>query len=259
MSRHQFKSYQNVVIHYTGENKKAFIRAVSSSIADVIFCFYENNILKKMIYFNYFYFSELEKKEILENSIQLLVSNKNDCVHRKNVILQAVTNFLSENKSILLDGFVHFRLAKYMQILDETIDLAVDKFLIEREYNEFISLLKLYVNSKENTASIVHLIYSKNESVLLDEHKNLINTGENVFKAKYLSDITFSSNDYALNTLLNIIPEKIYIHLIDSAEDEFIHTLKLVFENRIFICKDCPICNIYQLSDKKLHQLTFKD
>lgn len=212
-----------------------------------------------MIHSNYFYFSELEKKEILENSIQLLASNKKEYIHRRNIVLQSVTKFLSENKSIILDGFVHFRLSKYMQILDETIDLAVDKFLIEREYNEFISLLKLYVNSKENNASVVHLIYSKGESVLLDEHKNLISTGENVFTAKYLSDITFSSNDYALNTLLNIVPEKLYIHLIDSIEDEFIHTLKLIFENRTFICKDCPICNIYQLSDKKFHQLTIKD
>lgn len=169
------------------------------------------------------------------------------------MILQPIAKFLTENKNIILDGFVHFRLSKYMQILDETIDLAVDKFLIEREYNEFISLLKLYISSKDSNSSIVHLIYDKSESILLDEYKNLIKTDNNIFTAKYLSDISFSSNDYALNTLLNLIPEKLYIHLIDSVEDEFIHTLKLIFENRVFVCKDCPICNIYQLSNKELH------
>ncbi len=212
-----------------------------------------------MISFNYFYFSELEKKYILENSIQLLASSKSDYIHRENVITQSTTKFLRENRSFVLDGFINFRLSKYMQILDETVDLAVDKFLIEREYNEFISLLKLYINSKETNASIIHLIYSKNESVLLDENKNLINTNENVFSAKYLSDISFSSNDYSLNTLLNIVPEKIYIHLVDCIEDEFINTVKLIFEDRVFICNDCPICNIYKLSDKKFHKLTIKD
>ena len=186
-----------------------------------------------MISFNYFYFSELEKKYILENSIQLLASSKSDYIHRENVITQSTTKFLRENRSFVLDGFINFRLSKYMQILDETVDLAVDKFLIEREYNEFISLLKLYINSKETNASIIHLIYSKNESVLLDENKNLINTNENVFSAKYLSDISFSSNDYSLNTLLNIVPEKIYIHLVDCIEDEFINTVKLIFEDRL--------------------------
>jgi len=36
-----------------------------------------------------------------------------------------------------------------------------------------------------------------------------------------------------------------YIHLIDI-EDEFINTLKLIFDNRVCICKDCNICTIYK-------------
>ena len=72
-----------------------------------------------MISFNYFYFSELEKKYILENSIQLLASSKSDYIHRENVITQSTTKFLRENRSFVLDGFINFRLSKYMQILDE--------------------------------------------------------------------------------------------------------------------------------------------
>ena len=67
-----------------------------------------------------------------------------------------------------------------------------------------------------------------------------------VFPAKYLSDITFSSNDYTLNVLLSLLPKKIYIHLIDDKIDEFITTLILIFENRIDLCTECPICKIYK-------------
>ncbi len=58
-----------------------------------------------------------------------------------------------------------------------------------------------------------------------------------------------------LNTLLNILPKKIYIHLIDKEVDEFITTLQLIFENRVQICKDCDICRIYRFGDrgKKYH------
>ncbi len=69
---------------------------------------------------------------------------------------------------------------------------------------------------------------------------------DHIFEAKYLSDISFSSNDYALNTLLTLLPEKIYIHLIDSNEDEFINTLNLIFDNRVCLCRDCNICKIYK-------------
>ena len=43
-----------------------------------------------------------------------------------------------------------------------------------------------------------------------------------------------------------LLPNKIYIHLIDTKADEFINTLKLIFENRIEFCNDCNICNIFK-------------
>jgi hypothetical protein len=85
---------------------------------------------------------------------------------------------------------------------------------------------------------LVHLIYNAGSPTLLDENKKIIKTDCNILNAKYLSDITFSDCDIALNTLLNLIPKKIYLHLIDNKIDEFITTLKLIFENRIVLCTD---------------------
>ncbi|CDB32082.1 conserved protein [Clostridium sp. CAG:575] len=124
-------------------------------------------------------------------------------------------------------------------------------FVIEKEYFEFVSLLKLYVNSQTSTCEIIHLVYSNENSILLDKNKNIIDIDDNILKSKYLSDISFSSNDYALNGLLTFIPKKIYIHLLDNCIDEFIHTLSLIFEDRIEICTDCDICNLYK-NNKKL-------
>lgn len=85
---------------------------------------------------------------------------------------------------------------------------------------------------------------------MLDEFKNVIELDNNVLNNKYLSDITFSSNDFALNSLLTLLPKAIYIHIID-VDDEFINTLKLIFDNRVFICKDCNICKMYRLEKAK--------
>ena len=81
---------------------------------------------------------------------------------------------------------------------------------------------------------------------MLNENKNIIALDDNIFDAKYLSDISFSSNDYALNALLTLLPKKIEIHLI-GYEDEFINTLKLIFGLRISICTDCNICRTYRI------------
>lgn len=96
---------------------------------------------------------------------------------------------------------------------------------------------------------MLHLIYHHGESIILDNEKNVVSVSENIYNAKYLSDISFSSNDYALNTLLTLLPAKVEIHLIDE-EDEFINTLKLIFEDRVSICRECNICKTYQLLNK---------
>ena len=154
--------------------------------------------------------------------------------------------FLSTHKSIVLNGFINFRLKNYLSVLDDIVNEAVNHFVIEKEYLEFISLLKLYINSQDYECDMVHIIFSSSESILLDENKNLIIVEDDIFKAKYLSDITFSSNDYILNSLLTLLPKKIYIHLLDDTTDEFLNTLQLVFENRVHLCTDCNICHLYK-------------
>ena len=123
---------------------------------------------------------------------------------------------------------------------------SVNNYIIQKEYLEFVSLLRLYIESQSSNCNVVHLLYSNSESILLDENKEIINVYNFNLNAKYLSDINFSVNDYTLNTLLNLLPKKIFIHLIDSNIDEFINTLQSIFENRVTLCLDCDICNLYK-------------
>lgn len=249
ISNNSFKTYENVIIHYTGDKLGLFIDKISFILADCIINFYEKNIIQNILSYNYFYFNELERIQILDYCTEIL-NNLNDSYNEKiELLYNSISKYIYNNKYFILSGFVKFRLQEYNSFIDSIVDLSVNKFLIEREYAEFINLLKLYVNSKENNNQIVHLIYINKESILIDNDKNIISTNDNIFKAKYLSDISFSSNDYALNTLLNILPKKIHIHLIDNYCDEFINTIKLVFENRVHICNDCDICKVYKISN----------
>jgi len=246
-SQKQFKIYNNIIIHYRGENNTKFYQFLSNLIEDIVINFYEEKLMKQLINYNYFYFDEYEKEKILQNCKEMI-----DCqeyvqiVKEEKTIQKELMNYIIENKNIVLDGFVHFRLKKYLQCLDQLVDSAVNQFVIEKEYTEFINLLRMYVESRLPEYSLLHLIYINGESILLDNEKNIVSVSDNIYNAKYLSDISFSSNDFALNTLLTLLPEKIEIHLIDK-EDEFINTVKLIFEDRICICKECNICKTYRI------------
>lgn len=243
----KFKCYYNVIIHYKGDSLSSFLNFLSDLLADCIIFFYEPILIRRIINFQYFYFDDFEKKLIEENCYENIILEEDSTFkYKKQEIWTSILEYINTNKSMILDGFVNFRLNTYLNTLEEIVDTSVSEYVIEKEYTEFINLLKLYIDAKEPASPIIHLIYTNGNSILLNENKNIINLNDNNFNAKYLSDISFSSNDYALNALLTLLPKKIEIHLI-GYEDEFINTLKLVFGNRISICTDCNICRTYRI------------
>lgn len=250
-SENEFKIYKNIIIHYVGNDEPLFLSKVSSILCFLVIDELEENLLKRLILQNYFYFDSNERDKILAICFDIITDDFTDLFDKKFKILYDIFyNFLSTHDSIVLNGFINFRLKNYLSFLDEIVNEAVNNFVIEKEYLEFISLLKLYINSQTSECEMVHIVFSSSESILLDENKNLIVLVDDIFKAKFLSDITFSSNDYILNSLLNLLPKKIYIHLIDGYIDEFINMLQLVFENRINLCTDCNICKLYRNTNK---------
>lgn len=241
-SCYKFKIYNNIFIHYKGSDLNYFLSHVSTILSCLVLENFEDTILKKILYHEYFYFDAIEKNQILNNIQNNIIDIVED---RESLLFHSFYNFLENNNKLYLKGFITFRLKNYINELSKIIDNAINEYLIEKEYTEFVSLLKVYVNSEPSKCDFVHLIYHNEKPILLDSNKNIIKTELNLMNAKYLSDISFSSSDMVLNTLLSILPRKIYIHLIDEA-DEFISTLQLIFENKIFICKECNICNVYR-------------
>ena len=204
--KNKFKHYNNIIIHYTGKDSSLFYSKISTILSLLIIDEVEKELLKKLILRNYFYFDSTEREKIIETCYELISENFTILFDQKlNCLYKNFLGYISEHKSIVLSGFINFRLKDYTKILDEIVSDAVNTFLLEKEYLEFISLLKLYINSQSSNCSLVHLIYTPTESVLLNENKEAIPLTDNIFRVKYLSDINFSNNDYILNTLLNLL------------------------------------------------------
>lgn len=237
-----FRIYENVLLHYKEEKVEEFMNIVSEILTNTVIEFYQESIISRIINVNYFYFDNFERNIINEECLELL---KQDEEEIRESIFNKIKKYIECNRNIVLEGVVNFRLQEYIKILDNIVDIAVNKYIIEKEYKEFIGLLKTYVNSTPPQTDLMHLIYINGESILLDKDKKVIQVDCNINNAKYLSDISFSSNDIALNTLLSLIPKKIQVHLITKG-DEFINTLKTIFENRVEFCTECNICKTYK-------------
>ena len=234
ISCYKFKIYTNIIIHYVGKDIDLFLNKISTLLTYVIIDLYEPQIIQNMINTNYFYFSTVEKKTIY-NLCLTNIDFKNSLSMIK-TISDAFYNYFLENKSVILSGFVAFKISNYFKELDSIVEMCVNKFIIDKEYIEFINLLKAYIDTTPCNSNAVHLVYKNHESKLFDSDYKQIEYNDDFIPQKYLSDISFSSNDYALNSLLTLLPKKLYIHL-DDFEDDFITTLKKIFDKHVCICK----------------------
>ena len=248
ISSNSFKIYDNVIVHYSGNNINLFYDYTCIILTDMILKFYEPIVLRKELNNDFFYFSCAEKDRIIElcNSENYIESEffKNKYFS----IYNSFYKYLKEHHSIVLNGFFNFRLKEYKKLLDYILNTCINRYLIEREYFEFINILRLYINSNLSKVSNINLVYFNNKAILLNDNNQIIDsrTTESL-NAKFLSDITFSDNDYVLNYLLNVLPSHLTIHFpINSSEDDFINTLKLIFEDRVTICNNCDICSLYK-------------
>ena len=243
----KFKHFNNIIIHYNGNEYTKFYTYISNSITKSIIKYYEEIIISSLISSNYFYFNTTEKKKILDNTLNLLLENDISSSRYDFINNEIYKNIIS-NHSVYLQGIINFKLSNYINFLNTQIDTGVNKFLIDKEYIEFVNILRLYIKSECESSKIdhLHLIYRNKTSIITDDNKNIISFNDNLQKNRYISDISFSSNDLALNTLLTLVPKSLTIHLVESYIDEFINTLKLIFQDRIKICDDCDICSIYK-------------
>ena len=248
-SKHSFKLYDNLIIHYIGENSDAFFDFLSKITAKSIIKFYEEIMVKKLINFDYFYFDRNDKK-IIFDEYKILINKISEFEKEQKftLIYSPLKSFFKHNKSIVLEGFINFKLKEYVEYLRTLLQEAVNQFILDKEYIEFVNLLKGYVESKVPDSKQVNLIYVNNEAILLSEDGNLIDL--DVFDSKYLSDISFSNNDYVLNTLVGLIPNRIILHLI-SPKDNFIKTIELIFGDKVMYCKSCNLCSAYKILNLK--------
>ena len=60
-----FKSYTNIIIHYTGNDSEYFLSEISTLLSFLVIDNFEEILLKNLIIKNYFYFDSIEIKKVL--------------------------------------------------------------------------------------------------------------------------------------------------------------------------------------------------
>lgn len=235
------------------ESYKVLKTYISNALADYIIRQYEERLLSRIINGNFCYFNAVEKKEILSRSLNIIRNEDKTFINslfqirRRNVIVRRLMDYFDNSNNIILDGFVNFRLKEYIRDLEDVVDKAVDDFLTDREYKEFIRLLRYFVDIQEPKIDTVHVIVSyDNRYILMDGSKKEI-TNECI--AEYVNEISggeINYDDLLVSSLITFAPRKIVIHNSTGQfhNKELMETIKNVFSGRVILCQGCDMCSL---------------
>ncbi|MEG6586501.1 putative sporulation protein YtxC [Dendrosporobacter sp. 1207_IL3150] len=235
-----FRNYERI--------KNLLKNQVANILAELIVMHEEKKIIKRIIEQNYYYFSQLERDEIYCNAIKLLKCT--DIIDpafsynaRRDNVASKILEYLDNHHELVVEGFINFRLKDYREKLVDLVDKAVDDFMMEMEYKEFIGVLRYFVDVQETRTEEVHVVIDNSGT-----YKVLDNQGKAI-SSQYLENCTISSfsdinyEDLLITALITIAPYSIILHNDNfNGISNVVETINNVFEGRVITCNGCEFC-----------------
>ncbi len=133
--------------------------------------------------------------------------------------------FLEESERVHVDGFIRFRLKDYLAEVLEAAETAWEEKKLERQYEEFMELLRSLADWQEPGISVVHVLHGGGHAFrLLDENMRPLQGGA--------SDGEQNGEENELvSRLLSVSPEQVHIHT-PEPDSQVIRTLIFIFGER---------------------------
>lgn len=218
-------------------------------LADLVVSREEQNVLRRMIRLGYDYFSPEEQERVLEKALTLL-REENPTVNeyhlpiRRSRVFSKILDYLDFHNELVLDGFIRFRLKEYGKILSTAVEKAVDEYMSDIEYQEFVRVLRYFVNMQEARTSEVHVVVDRAGliSVFDSTGEVLSETDGERFVANTTDEL--SGQDLLMSALITIVPCAIMFHFADRVKNvAIVKAVQDVFADRVIVCDGCHICN----------------
>lgn len=220
------------VVIKTDEKDAEYIEEICEEITDLIIDIIKYKILKEYVLKHYSDTYENEKEDIYIHSLNLF--NEKELFIR-DTVLSRVCDYVLKNDYLNLDGFVKFRMKEFMNFIPALGDMALEEYLMQKDQDEFISVLKYFIEIQEEKIDLLRVhIRNDNSFMLYDKDGNKINSIDDEEIINMVIKENLNYEDFLISTLLTLCPKKIEIldSLKDNCSKEIIETIKSIFGNR---------------------------
>ncbi|MED5019074.1 putative sporulation protein YtxC [Paenibacillus chibensis] len=241
---------------FKGNHLQQVYETAARTVAKYILQDKEQRLVEKILQEEFDFPDPEEHEQILKHCRMILGQNQelNESWNRRSdMLVQGLQQCLTERPLLHVDGFLTFRSRAYAKELKEIVEYAVDEFLMDRQYEEFVGMLKYFVYFQQPQVPLVHVIHKGGqELLLLDEDLNPLEyRADEGVVVERLDQQDLQMEDAVVTTLISVSPAKIVIHTREP-HMAVIRTLTQIFEQRVEICRYCPDCHAYFRETGKL-------
>ncbi|HHX94646.1 MAG TPA: hypothetical protein GX691_02320 [Clostridia bacterium] len=230
---------------------------IAEAVADVITTWWKPELVRAIMTKKYQSLSNAEIERILQKMLRTekeqfsCFQSKTGPTWKREISARA-SDFLELGNIITIDGFVNFRLKDYLFELERLVDEAVEDYLLEKEYDDFIDLLRYFVDTQEPRLDKVHVMFASSGIFsMYDQNYKMI---DNDFLEGFILDLMdndLSYEDLLVSALITIAPTEIVMHLPGPIEEmsSAVSTIQSVFDERVTICVGCSKCLNFMITN----------
>ncbi len=151
---------------------------------------------------------------------------------RADILTEEIEEHIEKHSKIYVDGLYKFRLNRYKEELEFTVEMFVDEYSAKKSYDEFIALLKYFAQIQEPLIDAVVLEESDGVYKLYDLTGSPIKERFSEEFADELMPLNPKEEDLLISNLMAAMPGQIILKNV-SMDKPVINTITQIFEGRI--------------------------
>lgn len=189
----------------------------------------------------FLYNDEEEIQQILDIIHSILEGERSELAElikdseEKNLLRQAIDHMMKRNISFSFDSFVKFRLREFCSRLERYVELSIDEYKMEQDYQMFVQTLREFISTRSALVNCLHILIDE-DIMFFDgefiEIKRMQLT--KMIDRKLLFNHPVYVDSTTIAPLLSIAPENIYLYS-KEPEQPLIRTIRNIFEERVLI------------------------
>ncbi len=231
-----------IVKFLAGCFSSGLLKVIKTAFNDFITKIKRDDWLREIIK-NKYYFEDLEEQQqimdiiysVLEGQREDLAIFIKETTEETASIEAAIHHIFQENVSFSFESLLKFRLRPYLQTLEDYVELAIDEYKMEQEYQMFVHMLRDFLINREPKLPALHLLFDE-EITFYNEEFEEMKRGEliRMIDRKLLVNHPVYVDSASIAPLLSLAPTSIFIYTNDP-DEPLVRTIKNIFEERVTI------------------------